>query len=102
MATRKTAAAVRENDVPEEQAEVTTTADIMGRQEIVVDDIQQVIEPDREDGTVLIRVNRDIEDFTYGDPKRPVKLEMGKQYRMPTHIAQYLDGLGRGLALTHP
>lgn len=81
-------------EVQVEDDEVTTTADIMGRQEIVVDDIQQVIEPDQADGTVLIRMNTDLEDFTYGDPKRPVKLEAGKQYRMPAHIAQYLDGLG--------
>lgn len=91
MAARKTAT---QEAVPEQEDELTTLDGIMGRQEIVVDEIQQVIEPDQDDGTVLIRMNTTLEDFTFGDPKRPVKLEEGKQYRMPAHIARYLDGLG--------
>jgi hypothetical protein len=44
-------------------------------------------------GMTEIRMAREIEEFTYGDPKHSVHLEAGKRYRMPFHVAQYLDGL---------
>ena len=39
-------------------------------------------------------MNTTLEDFTYGNPYHHYKLEMGKRYRVPVHIAQYLDALG--------
>ena len=44
-------------------------------------------------GMTEVRMAREIEEFTYGDPKHSVHLEAGKRYRMPFHVAQYLDGL---------
>lgn len=73
--------------------EVTTTADLMGNRDVVVDDIREV--PDTQTGNFrIIRMNTTLDDFTYGDPHTHYKLELGKRYRMPTHIATYLDALG--------
>ena len=37
---------------------------------------------------------RTIDEFTYGNPHAFHKLEEGKVYRMPIHIAVYLRNLG--------
>lgn len=78
-----------------ENNEVTTTADLMGgRQEIVVDPIVEVPEQPGQGNRVLIRMNTTLDDFTYGNPNVHYKLEAGKRYMMPRHIASYLDDLG--------
>ncbi len=81
---------------PAEDNEVTTMADLMGNsREVIVDTIEEVREPSGPPSdTLIIRMNTTLDDFTYGNPNVHYKLEMGKRYRMPRHIAQYLDGLG--------
>jgi hypothetical protein len=74
--------------------EITTMADLMGNsRDVIVDDIKEVAEPAGEN-FVIIRMNTTLDDFTYGNPNIHYKLEAGKRYRMPRHIAGYLDGLG--------
>lgn len=45
------------------------------------------------EGMVEVRMARTIDEFTYGNPHRHYHLEAGKRYRLPLHVAQYLDGL---------
>lgn len=78
-------------------SEVTRPSDLgFGRrQEIEVEQI-----PDRpakvgEDGMVEIRMADTIEEFTYGNPHISYRLEAGKRYRVPRHIAAYLWDLGK-------
>jgi hypothetical protein len=77
--------------------EVTTTADLQGGMtrlpEIEVDAIQEIRAPDTQGDKVIVRMNTTLEDFTYGSPNIHWKLEAGKRYAMPRHIAEYLDGL---------
>jgi len=77
-----------------EQDEITTTADLLGGREIEVDPVAPVMPKSDNQGMVLVRMNTTLEDFTYGDPHTHWKLEAGKRYRMPRHIAIYLDDLG--------
>jgi hypothetical protein len=79
---------------PEEENEVTTTADILGTREIEVSPVQEPPAQIDPEGMVVIRMNTTLEDFTYGNPHMHFRLEEGKRYRMPVHIARYLDGLG--------
>lgn len=75
--------------------EVTTMADLMGgARDVIVDNIEEVNDPIPTSDTVVIRMNTTLDDFTYGNPNVHYKLEAGKRYRMPRHIAGYLDGLG--------
>ena len=46
------------------------------------------------DGYVEIRMSQTIEEFTYGNPHVHWKLEAGRRYRVPRHIAAYLWDLG--------
>ena len=98
MVTRRATEEVETDDEletePDEQT-LTTINNIMGRREIVVDDIEEVApSPPDHQGMVVIRMNETLDAFTYGDPKKPLKMEYGKQYRVPAEIANYLDGLG--------
>lgn len=79
-----------------EDNEVTTMSDLMGgTRDVIVDSIEEVVEPSGPPAaTLIIRMNTTLEDFTYGNPNVHYKLEAGKRYRMPRHIAQYLDALG--------
>lgn len=78
-----------------EDNEVTTMADLMGNtREIVVDSITEVPDAGPRSDMQIIRMNTSLDDFTYGNPHVHYKLEAGKRYRMPRHIASYLDGLG--------
>ncbi len=82
--------------VPEEQDELTTIADLQGQSrlpEIEVDAIQEIRSPGPNQDRVLVRMNTTLDDFTYGNPNIHWKLEAGKRYEMPRHIAEYLDGL---------
>lgn len=76
--------------------EVTTMADLMGNsRDVIVDNITEVQEvPGPPSDSLIIRMNTTLDDFTYGNPNVHYKLEAGKRYKMPRHIAQYLDGLG--------
>lgn len=75
--------------------EVTTMADLMGTaRDVVVDTIEEIADPVPNSDTIIIRMNTTLDDFTYGNPNVHYKLEAGKRYRMPRHIAAYLDGLG--------
>lgn len=79
----------------EDAGEVTTTADLMGgHREIEVDPVQPLNLKGNKNSKVTIRMNTTLDDFTYGDPNTHYKLEAGKRYSMPIHIAKYLDGLG--------
>lgn len=77
--------------------EVTTTQDLQGGHprlpEIEVDTIQPIADEPSNRDRVVIRMNTTLEDFTYGNPNVHWKLEAGKRYEVPRHIAQYLDGL---------
>lgn len=79
-----------------EDNEVTTMSDLMGNtRDVIVDNITEVQEvPGPQSDTLIIRMNTTLDDFTYGNPNVHYKLEAGKRYKMPRHIAQYLDGLG--------
>lgn len=81
---------------PLEDNEVTTMGDLMGNsRDVIVDNITEVQDvPGPLSDTLIIRMNTTLDDFTYGDPNTHYKLEQGKRYRMPRHIANYLDGLG--------
>ena len=80
---------------PLEEDEVTTTADLMlTPREVEVEPVRDAPQPPDAEGMVVIRMSETIEDFTYGNPYMHAKLEAGRQYRMPRHIASYLDGLG--------
>lgn len=75
--------------------EVTTMSDLMGNtRDVIVDTITEVRDSSPTSETVIIRMNTTLDDFTYGNPNVHYKLEAGKRYRMPRHIAGYLDGLG--------
>lgn len=45
-------------------------------------------------GLVEVRMAETIEEFTYGNPHRSWRLEVGKRYRLPVDVAIYLDSLG--------
>jgi hypothetical protein len=80
-----------------EENEVTRPSDLgFGpRREIEVDRVRDVTpQVPANDGTVEIRMNQTIEEFTYGNPHISYRLEQGKIYRVPRHIAAYLDSLG--------
>jgi hypothetical protein len=81
---------------PMPEGEITTMESLMGQREIEVDPVEeprQVMTADPNQ-MVVIRMNETLEDFTYGDPNMHYKLEAGKRYRLPVHIARYLNGLG--------
>lgn len=84
------------NEVIEDESEVTTSADLGFTQpEIEVDPITPLADtPGEHDGMVEVRMSETIEDFTFGNPHVHHRLERGKRYRMPLHIAIYLDSLG--------
>jgi hypothetical protein len=79
-----------------EQDEITTSADLgfTQRREVEVDAIAPVMEQSSPGGRVIVRMNTTLDDFTYGDPNVHYKLEAGKRYEMPRHIATYLEALG--------
>ena len=80
-----------------EMNEVTRPSDLgfgPRTREIEVDRITVTPQVPASDGTVEIRMNQTIEEFTYGNPHVSYKLEVGKIYRVPRHIAGYLDSLG--------
>ena len=79
----------------EEENEVTTPESLgfqRGR-EIEVERVREQQVPD-DDGYVQIRMNKTIEEFTYGNPHVHYELREGKIYRVPAHIGRYLDSLG--------
>lgn len=84
------------DDAPvEEKDEITTMGSIFSGPEIEVDAVEEPRpQPPSNEGMAVIRMNTTLEDFTYGNPYQHYKLEEGKRYRVPVHIAQYLDGLG--------
>lgn len=89
--------------IPEEMdpdtSEVTRPSDLgLGpkpRTEIEVESIQELPQKEDASGFVEIRMADTIEDFTYGNPHMKIKLEEGKRYRVPIHIARYLTSLGK-------
>jgi len=89
----------QQHEEPEQATEddhaVTTSADLGFRtREIEVDRIEEVPQPPDEQGFVIIRMAETIEEFTYGNPHMSYNLKQGHRYRVPVHIAQYLDALG--------
>lgn len=95
MATaRQAAPAEAELDVEVEENEVTRSSDLgFSRREVEVEPVTLPKTIDH-DGTVQIRMYRTIEEFTYGNPHINYRLEEGKVYRVPVHIASYLHSLG--------
>jgi hypothetical protein len=80
----------------EEENEVTRASDLgfnipeVSVQPIAVEQLQ----PD-DDGYVVIRMAETIDEFTYGNQLGHVELKAGKMYRVPGHIARYLQSLGK-------
>jgi hypothetical protein len=82
-----------------EENEVTRPSDLgFGpkpvSREIEVESIQEAPPQVDDSGFVVIRMSQTIEEFTYGNPHMMYRLEEGKRYRVPVHIAQYLNALG--------
>ena len=79
-------------------SEVTRPSDLgFGRRQGEIE-VEQINEPPvevDEDGTVEIRMAETIEEFTYGNPHVAYRLEEGKRYRVPRHIAAYLWDMGK-------
>lgn len=81
----------------EEESQVTRAADLgfnIPSREIEVEPIREAPVKVDDQGFVVIRMSETIEEFTYGNPHIMFNLERGKRYRVPVHIAQYLDSLG--------
>ena len=95
MAARTTQQPEEPQQLEEEQNEVTTPEDLgfTRSREIEVERVQTQQVPD-DDGYVQIRMNKTIEEFTYGNPHVHYELREGKIYRVPAHIGRYLDSLG--------
>lgn len=84
-----------EEPQPAEVDEITTPEDLgFRRREIEVERVEVRPQVPDSDGFVQIRMNKTIEEFTYGNPHLHYLLEEGKMYRVPVHIAYYLDTLG--------
>ena len=96
MAARTTQQAEEPEQLEEEQNEVTTPEDLgfQRSREIEVERVQVTPQVPDDDGFVQIRMAQTIEEFTYGNPHVHYNLEEGKIYRVPRHIAGYLDSLG--------
>ncbi len=92
--------AIRTTQQPEEpqQAEENeiTTPESLGfrRGEIEVERVEVRPQVPDSDGFVQIRMNKTIEEFTYGNPHLHYFLQEGHVYRVPLHIGEYLDALG--------
>ena len=65
------------------------------RREIVVETLREPPVDVGPDGMVEIRMAETIEEFTYGNPHVSFRLEAGKRYRVPRHVAAYLWDLGK-------
>ena len=80
-----------------EEDEVTRPSDLgFGRHmEIEVEPINEPPPRVGDDGMVEIRMAESIPEFTYGNPHVHYKLDEGKRYRVPAHIARYLGSLGK-------
>jgi hypothetical protein len=79
------------------RSEVTRPSDLGfgARREIEVEPINEPPPQVHDDGTVEIRMAETVEEFTYGNPHVHFKLEAGKRYRVPRHIAAYLWDMGK-------
>jgi hypothetical protein len=78
-------------------SEVTRPSDLGfgARREIEVEPVDAPPPVVDADGMVEIRMAETVEEFTYGNPHISYKLEAGKRYRVPRHIAAYLWDLGK-------
>lgn len=78
-------------------SEVTRPSDLGfgGRREIEVEAINDPPPRIDQDGSVEIRMAETIEEFTFGNPHVHFRLEAGKRYRVPRHIAAYLWDMGK-------
>lgn len=87
-----------DSDMDPDTSEVTRPSDLgfgPRHTEIEVDAIAEVAPRPGDDGVVEVRMAETIEEFTYGNPHIHFKLEAGKRYRLPAHIARYLASLGK-------
>jgi hypothetical protein len=84
-------------DLDPTKSQVTRPSDLgFGKaREIEVQSLQELPPQVTEDGMMEIRMAETIEEFTFGNPHIMVKLEEGKRYRVPVHVAQYLIGIGK-------
>ena len=95
MAARVTQQHEEPQQADPEENQVTTSKDLgFGTREIEVEPIREVAQPPDDQGFVTIRMAETIEEFTYGNPHVSYNLKAGHRYRVPVHIAQYLDALG--------
>jgi len=79
-------------------SEVTRPSDLgFGRRQGEIE-VEMINDPPPEvdaEGMVEVRMAETIEEFTYGNPHVSYKLEAGKRYRLPRHIAAYLWDMGK-------
>lgn len=80
-------------------SEVTRPSDLgfAQRREVHREIEVEPLQPRRDvdaNGYVEIRMAETIEEFTFGNPNFHYKLEAGKRYRVPRHVASYLWQLG--------
>lgn len=85
--------------VATEQDEGTTRPQDLGfpasqpqHREIEVEAIAEA--PPDPQGIVEVRMSRDIDEFTFGNPHVHYTLQAGKRYRLPVDVARYLNGIG--------
>ena len=62
-------------------------------QPLLIDEVEEVGVGINKEDTVIIRVNTDIEDMTYGVGNN-YTFKAGVRYSVPRHLANYLQGLG--------
>ena len=87
-----------DEDNDPQNSEVTRPSDLgfgARHTEIEVEAINEPPPRVGDDGMVEIRMAESIPEFTYGNPHVFYKLDEGKRYRVPAHIARYLGSLGK-------
>jgi hypothetical protein len=88
--------------IPEDRdpalSETTRPSDLgfpAAQREIEVEPLQDQVQPSDPNGMVEIRMAETIEEFTYGNPHQSFLLEVGKRYKVPVYVANYLYHLGK-------
>jgi hypothetical protein len=89
---------VQEEATPEDAERIATLSSVLNSGEIEVGAPKDVVPPQlRNDGTVVVRVNSNVEDMSYvGGGRRfgPYNFESGHEYRVPVIIAMELERNG--------
>lgn len=103
MAQKIETADAQEEATEADKDRIGTLENVLKEAEVVVGEPEDVVPPEvrrrqsRQDSSVIIRVNEDIEDMSYvaGGRRESYTFEAGKQYRVPRHIAVELENNGK-------